>query len=225
MGRLFITGDTHADIDWQKLNTLYFPVQKSLTKDDYVLICGDFGAVWDGDKTDKCIQETYASRNFTTLFVDGNHENFDLLNAYPVTEWHGGLVHKINDSVIHLMRGQIYDICGKSVFVFGGAASHDKEYRKEGESWWAAEMPTRAEMEVAVQNLDSHGNKVDLIITHCGPADIVADIGYNDVDDCTSFLRMLRRVIEFKDWYFGHYHIDADIDNFHMRYRVIDEVE
>lgn len=29
-------------------------------------------------------------RPFTTLFVDGNHENFDLLNAYPVENWHGG---------------------------------------------------------------------------------------------------------------------------------------
>ena len=62
---------------------------------------------------------------FTTLFVDGNHENFDRLYAYPVEEWHGGKVHKIRPSVIHMMRGQVFAIDGKSVFTFGGASSHD----------------------------------------------------------------------------------------------------
>ena len=64
-------------------------------------------------------------KSFTTLFVDGNHENFDRLYEYPVEEWHGGKVHKIRPSVIHLMRGQIFEIEGKSIFTFGGASSHD----------------------------------------------------------------------------------------------------
>ena len=66
------------------------------------------------------------SRNFTTLFVDGNHENYTrLYNDYSVVEWHGGKVHKIRDSVLHLMRGEVFDIDGKTIFVFGGARSHD----------------------------------------------------------------------------------------------------
>ena len=64
-------------------------------------------------------------KSYTTLFVDGNHENFDRLNAYPMEEWHGGKVHKIRPSVLHLMRGQIFNICDKKVFTFGGASSHD----------------------------------------------------------------------------------------------------
>ena len=32
---------------------------------------------------------------FTTLFVDGNHENIARLNALPVHQWHGGKVHFI----------------------------------------------------------------------------------------------------------------------------------
>jgi hypothetical protein len=47
------------------------------------------------------------------------------LNAYPVEEWHGGKVHKIRPSVIHLMRGQVYELQGKKFFTFGGAQSHD----------------------------------------------------------------------------------------------------
>lgn len=40
---IYVTGDTHANIDIEKLNTTKFPQQKNLTKDDYLIICGDFG--------------------------------------------------------------------------------------------------------------------------------------------------------------------------------------
>ena len=40
---IYVTGDTHANIDIEKLNTTKFPQQKTLTKDDYLIICGDFG--------------------------------------------------------------------------------------------------------------------------------------------------------------------------------------
>ena len=49
-------------------------------------------------------------------------------------KWHGGKVHKINDSIIHLMRGQVYNIDNNNIFTFGGAASVDKEFRKENVS-------------------------------------------------------------------------------------------
>ena len=115
------------------------------------------------------------NKNFTTLFVDGNHENFERLYKYPVEEWHGGKVHKIRDSVIHLMRGEIYDINNKKFFTFGGARSHDirdgilnldeeekiYEYRKRRAyfrirdySWWDLELPTEEEMQNGIKNLE-----------------------------------------------------------------------
>ena len=60
-----------------------------------------------------------------SLFVSGNHENYDLLRNYPISQWHGGLVQAIRPSVLHLMRGQLYNICGKRIFTMGGASSHD----------------------------------------------------------------------------------------------------
>ena len=47
---IFVTGDTHIPIDITKLNRYNFPEQKELTKDDFLIICGDFGGVWNGDK-------------------------------------------------------------------------------------------------------------------------------------------------------------------------------
>lgn len=64
-------------------------------------------------------------KSFTTVFVDGNHENFDRLYSYPVKEWNGGKVHEIRPSVLHLMRGEVFTIEDKKFFAFGGASSHD----------------------------------------------------------------------------------------------------
>lgn len=123
---IFVTGDIHGEPN--RLNTENFPEQKELCRDDYVIICGDFGLVFTEDKESKT--ETWwldwlEDKNFTTLFVDGNHENFTRLNAFPVEEWHGGRVHKIREHVIHLMRGEMFNLDGKMVFSFGGARSHD----------------------------------------------------------------------------------------------------
>lgn len=108
---IYITGDCHSN--FERFNTRNFPEQKEMTKDDYVIICGDFGGVWNKDgesKMETSVLDWLDGKAFTTLFVDGNHENFDRLYAYPVEMWHGGKVHKIRSSVIHLMRGQIFEL-------------------------------------------------------------------------------------------------------------------
>lgn len=56
MGRIFITGDTHGDLDLRKLTSKRFPTGRTLTSSDYVIITGDVGAVWDGGKTDRYLQ-------------------------------------------------------------------------------------------------------------------------------------------------------------------------
>ncbi len=124
---IYVTGDTHADFNY-RFNVENLPEQRKMTKDDYVIICGDFGGVWDADRESK--NENYwldwfEERPYTLLFVDGNHENFDRLYGYPVKEWHGGKVHELRPHVFHLMRGQFFEMDGKKIFAFGGASSHD----------------------------------------------------------------------------------------------------
>ena len=104
----------------------FFRNKMKCKKDDYVIICGDFGVVWNKDEESKMetiILDWLECKSFTTLFVSGNHENFDRLMDYPVEEWHGGKIQRIRPSVIHLMRGQVYELEGKKIFTFGGACS------------------------------------------------------------------------------------------------------
>jgi predicted phosphodiesterase len=124
---IYITGDTHGEFK-HRFNMENFPEQKEMSKDDYVLICGDFGGVWDvgwESTHEKHWLDWFEERSYTLLFIDGNHENFDRLNGYPVKMWHGGKVHELRPHVLHLMRGQIFEIDRKKIFTFGGASSHD----------------------------------------------------------------------------------------------------
>ena len=226
---IYITGDTHSD--FSKFTEENFPIQSEMTKDDYVIICGDFGGVWtfeEESRREKEALDWLNNKNFTTLFVDGNHENYTRLYNYPIEEWKGGKVHKIRDSVLHLMRGEIFDIDNKKIFAFGGARSHDiqdgilnldeeekiYEYRKRGAyfrirdfSWWDLELPTNQEMENGIENLEKINYKVDYIISHCCPTSIQALI--NPIykrDILTDYLQQISEKCTFKKWYFGHYH-------------------
>lgn len=221
MSRIFITGDTHGDMSINKLSNKTFPENKKLTKDDFVIICGDFGLVWDNSKSEIYWRDWLTNnRNFTTLFVDGNHESFFLLNLYPISEWNGGKVHKITDSIIHLIRGEVYTIGSKKFFVMGGADSVDKLRRIEGVSWWKEELPSYIEYENGLSNLEKHGWKVDYVITHTCPLKVFGDVVENGktMSDLEKYLDNIDNSLEFKEWYFGHYHQDKWINN---KYRVI----
>lgn len=139
-----------------------------------------------------------------------------MLEQMEVTEWHGGKVHMINESVIHLMRGQVYEIDGKKWFTFGGAKSQDWAIRVEGKDWWPGEMASEREYEEAVRNLAANGWKVDYVVTHCAPTRTIKDLGFwwYQPDRMTNFLdyRILDR-LEFKCWFFGHYHRDIVVQN------------
>jgi hypothetical protein len=224
---IYITGDIHGDLEIHKFTTKNFPRQKELTKQDYVIIAGDFGCLWAGDNRDKFWLNWLESKNFTTLWIDGNHENFALINQYPVKEWNGGKVHFIRPSVIHLMRGQVFIINGRKFFTFGGAMSTDIAYRKKDVSWWTEEIPNEAEFQEGMQNLKQHNMSVDYVITHTAPNNIIQqlDLDFNGerIKDPTSQkLHYFMENVRFKQWYFGHFHTDKSINNFTAIYDKIE---
>lgn len=225
---IYITGDTHGSIDIRKLNIKNFPEQKTMTKNDYVIITGDFGVIWDNSKEQDYFLKWLDSKSFTTLFIDGNHENFDLLNNYPIIEWNGGKVHQINHSIYHLMRGQVFTIDNTTIFTFGGAQSIDKQYRREFISWWRQEVPSQAEFYEGMNNLQKHNMTVDLIITHTAPSDIVAELklDYEKINDPTSvMLNQFKETTNFKHWYCGHFHTNQSIDKFTVLYEKITNIK
>ncbi len=238
---IFITGDTHGEFK-HRFNMENFPEQKEMTKDDHVIICGDFGGVWDTkgeSKFEKYWFDWFESRSYTLLFIDGNHENFDRLNAYPVKEWHGGKVHELRPHVLHLMRGQVFTIDGKKIFTFGGASSHDinggildtddpmfrekkkkldreyEHYRINHITWWEQELANEEEMQEGRNNLQAHDYTVDYIVTHCCSTSTQALLrgSLHKPDRETDYLESIKNCTEYKKWFFGHYHDNKNVSD------------
>lgn len=212
-----ISGDTHGTIDLGKVLYFFNQHQGEFTKDDYLIICGDVGVCGFSQKDETDTRALLKTLPVTILFIDGNHEHFKKLNSYPVEIWNGGKVHFIENDIIHLMRGQVFDIDGKKFFTFGGAYSIDKMYRTENISWFPEELPEKEEYEEGWENLKKSDFKVDYILTHTAPSEIVAQMGYGgefyDDEHLKNFLQKVADNTDFKAWYFGHFHRDENIED------------
>lgn len=224
-----ITGDIHGTLDIAKILDFFDEREDEFTKDDYLIICGDVGVCGFSVTDQNVTRRILRNLPVTTLFVDGNHENFAELNSYGVDEWNGGTVHFIESDIIHLMRGQVYNIDGTTFFTFGGAYSIDKMYRAEGLTWFPEEIPSREEYEEGWKNLEKVDFKVDYILSHTGPREIAAAMGYGELSDDEIELRQyLQRVAdytEFEAWYFGHFHDDTEVeDMFYCLYNDVIEL-
>lgn len=222
---VWVTGDVHGSIDIGKLSGRRWPEGKGLTRDDLLIVCGDFGMPWDGSNEERYWLDWLAERPWTTLFVDGNHECFPYLADLPVTERWGGHVQAYPEwpSIVHLMRGEVYQLGDLRVFAMGGASSHDKEWRVEGWSWFPEELPSFEELERGEKNLDAAGWDVDLVVSHCCSSRMLpAALGAAGVgggregrDRLNEWFDALEDRLGFRQWCFGHYHADAQLDERH----------
>lgn len=206
---IYITGDTHGEKE--RFSTEYIPFEKELTQDDVLIVCGDFGFVFLCDREEKRVLDKLSKKPYTICFVDGNHENFHALSEYPEEQWCGGRVHRIRKNILHLMRGQIFEIQGKSVFTFGGAYSLDRCLRTLNETYWLEELPDNPQYKEASESLDRYNNKVDIVITHTAPVTAIHLMKtYPDAHDLelTGFLDWIYHNVDFGNWYFGHWHQD-----------------
>ena len=223
---IFVCGDIHSTLDINKLDQ--FIERDDLTEKDYLIICGDTGICGFSKEQETATREYLRKLPMTILFADGNHEQFDALNSYSVDEWNGGKVHIIEPGIIHLMRGQVYHIDGKRFFVFGGAYSIDRAYRDLGFTWFEEEIPSQEEYEEAWKNLEACDYEVDYIISHTGPYEVITDLGYECHDEELEQVRFFQQVadcVDVKDWYFGHFHEDVDVENFHCRIDEVTQIE
>ena len=231
MNRFFITGDKHGSLELKKLGRNRFPLMKELSDDRSNIICitGDAGFMWDNTKETKWWDDWTEDLGITVVSCFGNHSNYDAIRALTLEEWNGGLVRKVRPHVMYLENGELFNICGHSVFVQGGASSIDKMYRIEGKSWWANEIPNRLEFEHAAETLERANFNVDIIISHTAPNSMIDRIDrfMPRYDDVTNFLeKFVLSQTKFQFWGCGHFHIDRSFpdNNFHFLYNDIIEL-
>jgi len=217
--RIFLTGDIHGQPQLN-LSSDLFPEGKGLTKKDFVIILGDFGILWHKLRTkeEEHRLKWLDDKPWTTLFIDGNHENFDLLDKLPEKEMFGDKVGIIAHSVFHLKRGICYRINGRKILTIGGAHSHDREYREWGRSMWKEEEITTENINDAIEAVESVMFDVDYVLTHCAPVEfakfalpfeIMHLFTPDHSEENLSWFKQASQ-LTFKHWYFGHYHTNTD---------------
>lgn len=209
----FLKGDIHGNL----FEVIDFINRFNLGEGDNIIILGDCGIAWRKDRKDldQNIKLWNECGNGVKLyFLDGNHENFNILNSLPIENNMG----KIADNIYHLRRGQTYEFEGKKMLVCGGADSIDKYRRVENFTWWKEETISQETID------DIPAGYYDYVLTHCCPKSVFDNnkiylstlqflnedkINHNSED----MLEQLKGKITFDQWYFGHYHIDKKLDS------------
>ena len=234
---IYLTGDTHGEI-FERFTPEMMPGMDRWTEDDTLIILGDFGLIFYPRIEFFSLQLAQEKEKISFLeslkinifFIDGNHENFDRLTAeFPEEERYGGTVRRIGRNIFWLQRGQIYTIEEKTFFCMGSAYSIDKAHRLAYDrsilehyenspdmhiSWWPQELPSDEEYKRATENLLAHNKKVDFVLSHQAPRSLIQLMKHTpDPHDMelTGFLDWIFYEVEFKHWYFGHWHLDKEL--------------
>ena len=182
---IYITGDTHADFSRFKN-----PMLRKLKKQDALIICGDFGFIWDGSPKEQKLLTKIGKLPYNVLFVEGTHENYDLLEQYEVSEWCGGKTRLISGRLRQLMRGQLYEIAGRTVFTFGGGQTDE-------------------ELAEGIDNLNRTKNSVDFVVTYEPPSRLQEFLTNNgQPNHINTYLNEIYEKVDFESWFFGKLHLN-----------------
>ena len=240
---IYITGDTHNIEDMSNLSTDYlkwccFEQDADYHDISYAIVLGDFGLPWFScpvdengihpvEKTDRYLLKWYNNKSFKVLAVQGNHDNYDMIEKLPEVEMFGSTVLKVSENVFYLKRGEVYNIEEKRFLVLGGALSEDKMYRKIHESWWPQEQWSEEEEADCLEKIrtlgEIEGGQIDYVLSHTGPTKgiVLADSYYSNEehqkellkDSTVAFNDKIDSMISYKKWFFGHWHSDWDYVN------------
>lgn len=217
----YVIGDRHGNFE----ELILFAIRLHLTEDDNLIVLGDMGLCWRKDRQDldKFIYRWEKLCYFKPMlyFIDGNHENFDLLKSFPEG--------RISEHIQWLPRGTVKEFEGKRCLCIGGADSVDKFRRTEHLSWWEDEQITQEDIDKCPEG------EYDYVFSHACPYSIFKEnmiylqdpqfIGEDFDHTSETMLDKLKNKINFKNWWFGHYHKDIELDGgFRCLYNVWEEL-
>lgn len=203
---IYVTGDLHGDLTRFKKRKI-----KRLKKDDTLIVCGDFGFIYDEDKKEEKALKWLSKRKYNILFVDGAHDKVELLDKYELCDFCGAPARKINDRVYMLLRGEVYTIEDKTIFAFGSGLSESYNIISDIMSSDAGSLPTTEETENGLKNLEAVENTVDYVITYDAPVSAKTYIGESNHNGLNTYFEQLYKLVNFKCWYFGRYHKDKAV--------------
>lgn len=219
MNRLFVRGDTHGNFDFIE----YFCEEYDTTTDDVLVILGDAGILYYGEKStrEKYLHMHLAKQPITLFCVRGNHESRPEDRDYPVEycDLVGGYAYHDPHApnIWYAVDGGIYNCQGHSFLTIGGAYSVDKDYRLAmGWYWNPREQLDEAERKEIMSEIKD--TNVEWIFTHTcptywEPVDLfLGGIDQSTVDTTMEhWLEDVAENVSCEKWFFGHFHANRNV--------------
>lgn len=222
MNKILMCGDIHGD--YKPIRELCF--HTDLTKEDTIIMLGDFGANYFFNKRDERFKKKLGQFKITYFVIRGNHEERPSVcmnknpDAWHMEEFWGNQVYVENDYPYikyALDQPAKYKIPAPDggiikTLVLPGAYSVDKYYRlANGWSWFPQEQCTEGEMAAGATLAQSES--WDLVLSHTcpviyEPTDLfLSVVDQSTVDKTTErWLGGIEYNLDYKLWCWGHYH-------------------
>lgn len=220
MGRIFVKGDCHGDLNFLKS----WCEANQTTKEDYLVLCGDVGLNYFLNKEENKKKYQISNCPITLICVHGNHEERPKNISSYKFEYNENLKCNVwyEEEYPNILFPQdgIVEILGYKCLVLGGAYSVDKYYRiYRNLTWFPEEQMSEEDKERILKILEKE-NSFEYIFSHTVPLIYEKELedlflpGINqyEVDkSMEEFLSVAHNQIEFKHWFFGHFHDNFDL--------------
>lgn len=214
---IYITGDMHGNISQmrQVMEKINCKPRNTL------IILGDFGANYYFDKKDNIFKDAISEYNINIFVIRGNHDGnpINIKNIEEKEKYNNiGYIEPQYPNIFYTINNNIYNIENNTFLVLGGAYSVDKFYRLQlGYKWFSDEQMTEQEKN---NFWEKKYTKVDTIVSHTCPYEnipkhlFLKTIDQSTVDNSMEyFLQEVKNKIQYKNWFFGHFHANEQIEN------------
>lgn len=228
MERVFVTGDTHYKEEYRKIERLCEIAET--TKDDVVIILGDHGCNYYGEKKDRRMKKYLESLPITFVLIKGNHDQRPSAKLCEEIKTIGTavsgdfLIDPVYPSIWYPKMYGEYKVLGRPAYIMGGAYSIDKWYRLQmyesgyhNYRWFPDEQMSASEMTDCRQEISERtpSDGWEYIFTHTCPLKyepydkFLTGIDQSQVDKTMeNFFGEVESSIKYSKWFCGHYHVD-----------------
>lgn len=206
---IIVFGDWHGNTQFA-LKALRFSYVDDFA--DIYLHTGDFG-IWPETISKKSnsyislLEKELKSQDRELWFIDGNHENFEILDNLEKDSRGLGIV---SPHIYHIPRGHRWEWNETTFLGLGGAVSIDRDLRRNFIDYFPAEEIREQDVKLAL-----NGGPVDILLTHEAPTEAkpvpYKDFGGSinrDVRRSTNAILELIQGLTPRLNIHGHYHID-----------------
>ncbi|MDO5044219.1 MAG: metallophosphoesterase [Coriobacteriia bacterium] len=226
---IYITGDVHGYFG--RVRRFSSHIQTS--KDDVLIILGDASINYFEDKADLKLKHRLKQTPLTLFCIHGNHEKRpETIDSYREVEFMGARAYQEEafPNIYFAKDGEVYTINGCKTLVIGGAYSVDKKWRLDASrKWWPDEQPTDEIKQRVEAALAQHAGTIDVVLSHTSPMNarpteaFLPVIDQSEVDSSTElWLQSIADTLNFKRWYFGHFHINKRFDPYRCLFKDVE---